>query len=227
MLDISRVILVRTDSNLCRRELTVHWSAPNSLIRSYLQPCTNSMGGGWKWSCGSQYLIIPDCVCPTKGGSFLPISSHHFPETWSYILSIHIPFVPCQSALPLLRYSIFKIWSWKSRVKVKMTMMLHNYRSRKFHRTSNGINPSSGFTDMGSLKFGPSAPWFDKFWANGQAHMAQMGKWPWQCTTTGLDNSTELSSPEAWGVKMVWIKKYMYWQQQSDVQIDQGAFHYN
>ena len=43
MWNISQVILMRTDSNLCRKELTVHWSAPNSLIRSYLQPCTNSM----------------------------------------------------------------------------------------------------------------------------------------------------------------------------------------
>ena len=33
---------------------------------------------------------------------------------------------------------------------------------------------------------------FDKFLAHGQAHMGRMGKWPWQCTTTGLDNSTEL-----------------------------------
>ena len=33
---------------------------------------------------------------------------------------------------------------------------------------------------------------FDKFLAHGQAHMRQMGKWPWQCTTTGLDNSTAL-----------------------------------
>ena len=53
----------------------------------------------------------------------------------SNIPSTHTPFVPCQSALPFLRYSIFKIWPWKSRVKVK---------------------------------------------------------WPWCCTTTGLDNSIEL-----------------------------------
>ena len=53
----------------------------------------------------------------------------------SNILSTHIPFVPCQLALPFLKYSIFKIWPWKSRVKVK---------------------------------------------------------WPWCCTTTGLDNSIEL-----------------------------------
>ena len=33
---------------------------------------------------------------------------------------------------------------------------------------------------------------FDKFLAHWQAHMGQMGKWPWQCTTIGLDNSTEL-----------------------------------
>ena len=33
---------------------------------------------------------------------------------------------------------------------------------------------------------------FDKFLGHGQAHMGQMGKWPWQRTTRGLDNSTEL-----------------------------------
>ena len=33
---------------------------------------------------------------------------------------------------------------------------------------------------------------FDKFLAHGQAHMGQMGEWPWPCTTRGLDNSTEL-----------------------------------
>ena len=154
----------------------------------------------------------------------------------SNILSIHIPFVPCQSALPFLRYSIFKIWPWKSRVKVmgevtvqshnvgltsyrltslsfhvkrpsqswattffliwppipeiqyfqnltlkikgqgQMTMALHNYRSRQFHRTSNGTDPSRGFRDTGSAKSGPSAAWFDKFLAHGQAHVGQMGK---------------------------------------------------
>ena len=100
---------------------------------------------------------------------------HGWRERWKSqsgcnILWTRIPFVPCQSALPFLRYSIFKI---------QMTMMLHNYRSWQFHRTSNGINPSSGFRDMGSAKSGPSAAWFDKFfcpwaspyWANGQITM--------------------------------------------------------
>ena len=58
----------------------------------------------------------------------------------------------------------------------QMTLMLHNYRSRQFHRTSNRINPSSGSKDMGSTKSGPSAAWCDKFLADGQTHMGQMGK---------------------------------------------------
>ena len=67
----------------------------------------------------------------------------------SNILSIHIPFVPCQSTLPFLRYSIFKIWPWKSRVKVK---------------------------------------------------------WPWCCTTTGLDNSIELWMVQIHpGVSEMWV----------------------
>ena len=141
----------------------------------------------------------------------------------SNILSTHFPFVLCQSGIPFLSYDLFKIWPWKSRVKVmgevtvqshnvgltsyrltsfrsmsigppipeiqhfqnltlkikgqgQMTLMLHNYRSRQFHRTSNGRNPSSGFKDMGSAKSGPSAAWFDKFLAHGQTHIGQMGK---------------------------------------------------
>ena len=58
----------------------------------------------------------------------------------------------------------------------RMSMMLHNYRFRHFHRASNGINPSSGFRYMGSAKSGPGAAWFEKFLAQGQAHMGQMGK---------------------------------------------------
>ena len=66
------------------------------------------------------------------------------------------------------------------------TIMLHNYRSKQVHETLNGVNPSSSFRDMRSAKTGP------KFLAHGQAHMGQMGIWPWQCTPTGPDNSTEL-----------------------------------
>ena len=41
-------------------------------------------------------------------------------ESHNVSLTSHrlIPLVPCQSALPFLSYSIFKIWPWKSKVKV-------------------------------------------------------------------------------------------------------------
>ena len=49
---------------------------------------------------------------------------------------------------------------------------------------------------------------FDKFLAHGQAHMGQMGKWPWRCTTTGLDNSTELRMEKIHqAVTEIWVPK--------------------
>ena len=56
----------------------------------------------------------------------------------SNILSTHVPFVPCQSALPLLRYSIFEIWPWKSRVKVmgEVTIQSYNVGLRSYRLTS-------------------------------------------------------------------------------------------
>ena len=56
----------------------------------------------------------------------------------SNILSTHIPFVPCQSALPFLRYSIFKIWPWKSMAKVmgEVTVQSHNVGLTSYRLTS-------------------------------------------------------------------------------------------
>ena len=71
MLNISKVILVRTDSNLCRKELTVHWSGPNSLIKSYLQPCTNSMWGDESESV-SPFIWLYQTVDARKEGIFFP-----------------------------------------------------------------------------------------------------------------------------------------------------------
>ena len=82
------------------------------------------------------------------------------------ILSTHISFVPCwfppppppppfqshnvapfcskcQFGLPFRKYSIFKIWPWKSRVKVRW--------------------PSSAYPDMDSPQSDPCAAWFGKF----------------------------------------------------------------
>ena len=48
---------------------------------------------------------------------------HGWSQSWKLqsgcnILLTHIPFVPCQLAIPFLRYSILKIWPWKSKAKV-------------------------------------------------------------------------------------------------------------
>ena len=69
----------------------------------------------------------------------IQVQGHGWGECWQSqsgcnILSIHIAFVPCQSALPFLRYSIFKIWPWKS--KVVKVMGEGNVESHKVGVTS-------------------------------------------------------------------------------------------
>ena len=156
---------------------------------------------------------------------------------WCAIHQALIPFIPCRSVFPFLRYSINKIWPRKSKVKVmdEVKVQSHNvgptfYRltsllfhvnrpshtwdmtffkiwpwkfkvkvmgevnveshsmgpsipeinffiNIQFHSTSNGINPSSDFRDMASIKSGPSAASFDRFWAMGKLahyHRAQL-----------------------------------------------------
>ena len=65
----------------------------------------------------------------------------------SNILSTQIPFVPCQSALPFLRYSIFKIWPWKSKVKVMGEVDIQSHKvgvtSYRLTSLSFHVNPPS------------------------------------------------------------------------------------
>ena len=58
---------------------------------------------------------------------------------------------------PIPEIQHFQNLTLKIKGQGQMTLMLHNYWSRQFHRTYNGINPSSGFKDIGSAKSGPSA----------------------------------------------------------------------
>ena len=43
---------------------------------------------------------------------------HGWGQSWKSQSGCSILSTPCQSAIPFLRYSIFKIWPWKSKVKV-------------------------------------------------------------------------------------------------------------
>ena len=85
-------------------------------------------------------------------------------------------------------------------------MAVHNYRSRQVHETLNGVNPSSGFRDMRSAKSRPNLWQIWQVFGHGQAHKGQMGKWAWQCTTTGLDNSIELRTDKILqAVTEIWV----------------------
>ena len=75
---------------------------------------------------------------------------------------------------PIAELRLIQNLTLKIKDQGQVPMVLHNYRSRQFHRTSNVINPSSGFRDMGYAKSGPSAAWFDNFLARVQAYTGQM-----------------------------------------------------
>ena len=78
--------------------------------------------------------------------------------------------------------------------------MLHTYRSRKFHRTLNGENPSSSFRDMSSAKCGLHryqiwqviGPWASPYGANGQMTLTlhTYRSWQFHRTLNGENLST-------------------------------------
>ena len=113
MLNISQVILMRTDSNLCRKELTVHWSAPNSLIRSYLQPCTNSMWEDeseavahiiWLYQivdAQKEEVFFPELLTTLRSYACkkLHAITHPCPPKFMAWMSNYIPYKQCVSSL--------------------------------------------------------------------------------------------------------------------------------
>ena len=84
-------------------------------------------------------------------------SGHWKSPSGCNILSTHIPFVPCQSAIPFLRYNFFKIWPRKSKVKVmgegnveshKVGVTSYRFTSLLFH-----VNRPFHSRDTASSKF--------------------------------------------------------------------------
>ena len=65
---------------------------------------------------------------------------HRKSQHGSNILSTHIPFILCQSAIPFLRYDFFKMRPWKSKVKV---VGERNVESHKVGVTSYRFTPLS------------------------------------------------------------------------------------
>ena len=55
-------------------------------------------------------------------------------------------------------WQVFGPWARPYGANGHMTMTVHTYRPRQFHRTSNGENPSSGYRDMGSASLAAARP---------------------------------------------------------------------
>ena len=82
-------------------------------------------------------------------------------------------------------WQVFGPWASPYGANGQMSMTVHNYRPRQFHRTSNGENPSSGYRDMGSASLAAARP---------TARPPVRPPGPWRQYP---------SSPEGWGVKTV------------------------
>ena len=54
-------------------------------------------------------------------------------------------------------WHVFGPWASPYGANGQKTMTMHNYRPKQFHRTSNGENPSSGYSDMGSASLALSS----------------------------------------------------------------------
>ena len=80
-------------------------------------------------------------------------------------------------------WQVFGPWASLYGANGQMTMTVHNYRPRQFHRTLNGENPSRGYRDMGSASLAAARP---------AAHPPARPPGPWRQYP---------SSPEGWGVK--------------------------
>ena len=76
-------------------------------------------------------------------------------------------------------WQVFGPWASPYGANGQITMTVHNYRPRQFHRTSNGENPSCGYRDMGSASLAAARP-------------AARPPEPWRQYP---------SSPKGWGVK--------------------------
>ena len=80
-------------------------------------------------------------------------------------------------------WQVFGPWASPYGANGQMSMTVHNYRPRQFHRTSNRENPSSGYRDMGSASLAAARP-------TARPPVRPPGAW-----------RQYPSSPEGWGVK--------------------------
>ena len=127
---------------------------------------------------------------------------HGWGQSWksqcgSNILSAHIPFIPCQTDIPFLSYDFFE------NLTLKIKGQGHGWgHSSKSQSGSNILSIHIPFVPCQSaLPFRRYSifkiwPWKSRVKV----------KWPWCCTTTGLDNSIELRMVQIHpGVSEIWV----------------------
>ena len=135
--NISQGILMRTDSNLCRKELIVHWSSPNSLIRSYLQPCTNSMWGD-ESEAVAPIIWLFQIVDAQKEEVFFPdllitVRSYvSFKEMWFQIVTIY--FILCNAfSGSFWKHVALTHWGRDKMAAISQTMFSNAFSWMKMH----------------------------------------------------------------------------------------------
>ena len=119
----------------------------------------------------------------------------------SNILSAHIPFIPCQTAIPILSYDFFE------NLTLKIKGQGHGWgHSSKSQCGSNILSIHIPFVPCQSalpfLRYSIFKiwPWKSRVKV----------KWPWRCTTTGLDNSIELRMVQIHpGVSEIWVPQIL------------------
>ena len=102
-------------------------------------------------------------------------------QTWVQHSVDSQPFFSCQSGIPFLSYDFFKIWPWTSRVRVmgEVIVQSHNVGLTSYRLTS--------------LLFHVNRPSHSRYNTQNLALKSRVKvKWPWCCTTTGLENAIEL-----------------------------------
>ena len=101
----------------------------------------------------------------------------------SNILSTHIPFVPCQSALPFLSYDFFQ----------NLTLKFKGQCYGWGHSSKSQCGFNILWTHIPFVPCQLALPFLKysifKIWPWKSRVKV---KWPWCCTTTGLDNSIKL-----------------------------------
>ena len=131
---------------------------------------------------------------------------HEWGESWkpqhgSNILSTHIPFIPCQSAIPFLRYDFFKIWPWKSKVNAMVEVKVQSNKvgvtSYRLTSLSFHVNRPSHSWDTAFSKFDLENP-RSRSWVRGKLKVTT---WVQYSIDSHLFNSMSIGHP----VPEIWL----------------------